>query len=239
MQEPSDAKDEEYANKINQCINNPPSGADIGGGAGGFEGGLPPGVNQNALFQMFSQRAQQQRSTPTASSSSQSAPVVGMNDLQSILSQIGMPSSTISSMLGRQPPSSSTPPSNQPVRPTQASQPTTQPRPPAPRLSTLLNAETVLPLLANSAIQDRLLPFLPPERRTPEELQDIFSSEQFKQSLDAFGEALESGELGELVRQFGLQASGPTSIQQFLQAVQNSTPQQEKKEKKDDDKMDE
>jgi len=242
MQEPSDAKDEEYATKINQYINNPPSGAETGGpAAGGFgsggSGGLPSGVDQNALFQMFSQRAQQQQARPSSASGAGGAPVVGMNDLQSILSQIGMPSSAISGMLGgRQ--------GIQPA-PSQRGEPTAQPTQPqarAPRLSTLLNAETVRPLLANAAIQERLLPFLPPERRTPEELRDIFQSPQFQQSLDSFGEALESGQLGELVRQFGLQTSGPTSIQQFLQAVQNSSPQQPPpsgdKDKKDDDKMD-
>jgi len=248
MQEPSDAKDEEYANKINQYINNPPSGAESGGtsagGGGGSGGSLPSGVDQNALFQMFSQRAQQQ-ARPSSASGAGGAPVVGMNDLQSILSQIGMPSSAISGMLGGRQgiqPAPSQRGSQPAAQPAQSAQPSSsQAR--APRLSTLLNAETVRPLLANQAIQERLLPFLPPERRTPEELRDIFQSPQFQQSLDSFGEALESGQLGELVRQFGLQTSGPTSIQQFLQAVQNTSPQQPPpsggdKDKKDDDKMD-
>jgi len=228
MQEPSDSKDEENTNKINQHINNPPESTT---GAGS----LPSGMDQNALFQMLSQRNQPTppRVSPPSSTST-SSPVVGMNDLQSILSQIGMPSSAISGMLGRQGTQGA------PQRPTPP--PSGAPR--APRLSTLLNAETVRPLLNNPAIQDRLLPFLPPERRTPEELRDIFNSPQFQQSLDSFGEALESGQLGELVRQFGLEATGPTSIQQFLQAVQNSTPQSQGNEeggdndKKDDDKMD-
>jgi len=237
MQEPSDSKDEEFVSKINQYINNPPvpgaetSTPSTSGGSGAS------GMDQDALFQMFSQRAaQQQRTTSGGSSGSGSAPVVGMGDLQSILTQIGMPSSAISGMLGRQgqQPAPSQRGSSQPAQPAQ----TTQGR--APRLSTILNAETVRPLLNNPTIRDQLLPFLPQERRTPEELRDIFSSPQFQQSLDAFGEALESGQLGELLRQFGLQTTGPTSIQQFLQAVQNQSGQQggSEQEKKDEDNMD-
>eukprot|EP01118_Nematostelium_gracile_P004637 TRINITY_DN1548_c0_g1_i1.p1 TRINITY_DN1548_c0_g1~~TRINITY_DN1548_c0_g1_i1.p1 ORF type:complete len:335 (+),score=113.17 TRINITY_DN1548_c0_g1_i1:160-1164(+) len=221
MQDPSDSKDEENANKINQYINNPPN-PEQQQGMGNEE--------QNALMQMFSQRAQQQQRSGGGQN-----PAVAMGDLQSILSSIGMPSSAISGVMGRQP---TMQPRQQQVAQgataAQGSNPQAVPQGRAPKLSTLLNAETVRPLLNNPAIQDKLLPFLPHERRTPEELRDIFSSPQFQQSLDAFGEALESGQLGELVRQFGLETNGPTSIQQFLQAVQN---QQAKKEK-DDDNMD-
>jgi len=230
IQEPTDAKDEENVTKLNNYINNPPMGNE----ASEASGGLPGGIDQNAVMNMFGRNQPSRSGANPSSSSASSNPVVGMNDLQSILSQIGMPSSAISGMLGRQ--------GAQPAPVQRPAQPT-QPAARAPRLSTLLNAETVRPLLNNPAIQDRLLPFLPPERRTPEELRDIFSSPQFQQSLDAFGEALESGQLGELVRQFGLQSTGPTSIQQFLQAVQNSAQQSrgnqgENKDKKDDDKMD-
>src|SRR5689334_19264947 len=57
-------------------------------------------MDQNALFQMFSQRAQQSRGASGGGSGA--SPVVGMGDLQNILTQIGMPSSAISGMLGRQ-----------------------------------------------------------------------------------------------------------------------------------------
>lgn len=224
MQDPSDSKDEENANKINQFINNPPNPEEQQG-MGNDE--------QNALMQMFSQRVQQAQR-----GSGGQNPAVGMGDLQSILSSIGMPSSAISGVMGRQGQNQARPTQGSTSQGAPAAQGSTAQGAPAqgraPKLSTLLNAETVRPLLQNPAIQDKLLPFLPQERRTPEELRDIFSSPQFQQSLDSFGEALESGQLGELVRQFGLESNGPTSIQQFLQAVQN---QQAKKEK-DDDQMD-
>jgi len=237
MQEPSDAKDEEHANKVNQYINNPPVAGE--GNTGGASSG-----DQSAVMNMFAQRAQA-RGSGSSSGRQGNSGVVDMGDLQSILSRIGMPTSAISGMLGRQ---ANQPPPSQRANPPSVQQTTPQAtnRAPPPRLSTLLNPETVRPLLSNPSIQEQLLPFLPPERRTPEELRDIFNSPQFQQSLDAFGEALESGQLGELVRQFGLQSNGPTSIQQFLDAVQNATNQQgqggqgsdQKPQKKDDDSMD-
>jgi len=162
---------------------------------------------------------------------------LGVNDLQSILSGI-VPSSALSGILGQrqQQPAAQRPSGQQP-----ATQPPAQQVPaqgPRPRLSALINPELILPHLSNPAIQQQLIPFLPPDQRTPDELRQVLHSPQFQQSLDSFGDALETGQLGELMRQFGLNTTGPSSIQQFLQAIQHSSPQQPPSSDKSDDNMD-
>jgi len=230
MQDQSDAKDEENSNKLNQCMNNPPMPGES------QSAGVPSGPDQNALLQMLSGGRQggSSRGGATGGSQAASQPVLGVNDLQSILSGMGVPPSSLSGMLGRQSgqtaPTQRTAPGAAP-----AAAPATGAQAPRQRLSQLINPEAILPLLNNPAVQEQLIPFLPTERRTPEELRQVLHSPQFQQSLDAFGDALESGQLTELLRQFGLQVNGPTSIQQFLQAIQNSAPQGGDKK---DDKMD-
>jgi len=118
-----------------------------------------------------------------------------------------------------------------------------------PSLSQIMNPDEIAPFLNNPAVQDQLLPLLPEGRRTPEELHSILRSPQFQQSLEAFGSALQSGQLGELLRQFGVGSGGPSSLEGFLYALQqrqnqqrqqNQQNQQSKGEKKSDkdDKMD-
>jgi hypothetical protein len=230
MQEPSDAKDEENSNKINQYMNNPPTPGENTGGAG------MGGMDQNALFQMLS-GGRPQRSGGASGQQAQGGSMLGVNDLQSILSGI-VPPSALSGLLNQRQQQGA---AAQPQRPSGQPQPPTQQAPaqgPRPRLSALINPELILPHLSNPVIQQQLIPFLPPEQRTPEELRQVLHSPQFQQSLDAFGDALESGQLGELMRQFGLNTTGPSSIQQFLQAIQNSSPQQPPSGDKHDDNMD-
>jgi 26S proteasome regulatory subunit N13 len=78
-----------------------------------------------------------------------------------------------------------------------------------------MNADQIIPIvMSNQSIIDRLLPLLPEERRNVAELQDVLRSPQFHQSLDAFAHALQSGQLGEMLRQFGIQSQAlgqPTS----------------------------
>jgi len=256
MQEGKDDKDDDYVNKINQYINNPPTGQE---GAGG----LPGGLDQNAMLQMFGggRPSGSSSSTPQAPRASPS-PNVGVTDLQSILTGMGMPGSTVSNLLQQQ--------QQRNQRTGQASSSTaptsSSPSQSRTSLSQVINADAILPLLSNPAIQAQLLPFLPEERRTPEELRELLRSPQFQQSLESFSSALQSGQLGELTRQFGLgtNTGAPTSVEGFLSALQSQAPQQpsstssgnkdekkeekkdekkddkkdEKKDKKDDDKMD-
>eukprot|EP01114_Cavostelium_apophysatum_P000446 TRINITY_DN1040_c0_g1_i2.p1 TRINITY_DN1040_c0_g1~~TRINITY_DN1040_c0_g1_i2.p1 ORF type:complete len:353 (+),score=102.91 TRINITY_DN1040_c0_g1_i2:189-1247(+) len=245
LQEPKEDKDEENCNKINEHINNPPNpeqGAATGGGLGGLD--------QNALFQMFGGRPgasaaaaassgqTAQPSASTGAAASQASPSVGVSDLQNILSGMGMPASTLNNMFQQQG-----------QRPAQ-----TQPQ--GPSLSQIVSADNVLPLImGNQQLLNQLLPLLPEERRTPEEIQQVLRSPQFQQSLETFSQALQSGQLTDLIRQFNIQTSGgPQSIENFLQSLQNqssgssnanananappSNPQGDQKKDKDDDKMD-
>jgi hypothetical protein len=63
----------------------------------------------------------------------------------------------------------------------------------------------VAPLLNNPAICAAIFPHLPESsERTPEEIQAIVRTPQFSAALVSLSTALESGQLGPLLRQFGL-----------------------------------
>jgi hypothetical protein len=216
MQEATEEKDEEIVTKINQYINNPPSPG---------EQPQATGVDQNSLFQMLSGGSRPQQPTQPARSDDAN---VGLNDLQRILTGMGLPGSSISGL-------------SQPSLPQSQSAPQegAQQRQRV-RLSQVMDPNVILPVLNNPTVQQQLMPFLPEEMRTPSEFNQLLSSPQFQQALDHFSDALQSGQLGELLRQFGLPTSGPTSVEQFLQAVQQSAQKQqsEKKDDKKDDKKD-
>jgi len=74
-------------------------------------------------------------------------------------------------------------------------------------LSSTLTAEAMIPILANADVQERLIPLLPEAAdlpKTEEELRATVHSPQFHQALQSFSSALSSGQLGPLMRQFGL-----------------------------------
>ncbi|KAH3780658.1 hypothetical protein DPMN_158477 [Dreissena polymorpha] len=74
-------------------------------------------------------------------------------------------------------------------------------------LSKALDPESMVPILANPEVQQRLIPFLPEGGALPkseEELRATITSPQFKQALSSFSSALQSGQLGPLMSQFGL-----------------------------------
>lgn len=59
-------------------------------------------------------------------------------------------------------------------------------------------------------VQERLKPFLPQGESLPptaEELQATVKSAQFRQAMRTFSEALASGQLGPVMKQFGLPAA--------------------------------
>jgi len=65
----------------------------------------------------------------------------------------------------------------------------------------------MIPILANGDVQQRLIKFLPEGEVLPkseEELRSTVASPQFKQALTSFSSALQSGQLGPLMTQFGL-----------------------------------
>jgi len=256
VQEAKDDKDEENITKINQYINSPPTGQEASTGLSGLD--------QNAMLQMFGGATRPASTsapatTPSASATpptgGQARPSVAVNDLQSILTGMGMPASTISSMLQQQQRQARGTAPTSATSATTASSGSAAPTRPPPSLSQMMNSDSLLPLLSNPAIQAQLLPYLPEERRTPEELRELLRSPQFHQSLESFSSALQSGQLGEMTRAFGIPTgSGPTSVESFLNALQAMTPpgstastpststgeqKDEKKDQKKDEKKDE
>lgn len=74
-------------------------------------------------------------------------------------------------------------------------------------LASVCTPEMMAPILSNTEVQQRLLPFLPSGESLPqsaEEIQNTLNSPQFQQSMSMFSSALASGQLGPLMSQFGL-----------------------------------
>ncbi|KAE9554736.1 hypothetical protein FO519_002064 [Halicephalobus sp. NKZ332] len=78
-------------------------------------------------------------------------------------------------------------------------------RQPSVELSDVLNKSTVGPSL--EANTDRLIPHLPsqdPVKQNKEELQGTLSTPQFRQAVNSFGVALQTGQMGPALKQFKL-----------------------------------
>ncbi|KAG0094147.1 hypothetical protein BGZ92_006370 [Podila epicladia] len=89
------------------------------------------------------------------------------------------------------------------------------------RLDHVLTPGSIAPLLNNPAICAALFPHLPESaERTPEEIQAIVRTPQFSQALVSLSTALESGQLGPLLRQFGLGANAGAGVEGFLAAIE-------------------
>ncbi|KAK6967714.1 adhesion regulating molecule 1 [Biomphalaria glabrata] len=108
-------------------------------------------------------------------------------------------------------------------------------------LAKALSPEAMIPILANSEVQKRLIPYLPEGEslpKTEEELRNTVQSPQFQQALSSFSSALQSGQLGPLMSQFGLgedvaNAAAQGDMEAFVKAMQEAG----KKKEKDNDSM--
>jgi len=154
--------------------------------------------------------------TPTASSAAAANPSIQLSDLQSILSNISVPPGAEGVGSGSAGPSVD--------------------------LSTALTSEVLQPLLSNPDFLQKVKDFLPAEEReegkdlTAADLKGTVQSPQFKQAVSMFSMALQSGQLGPLVREFGLgEAAGAAAdkgdLLVFFQALQKEAGAEEKKEK--------
>jgi hypothetical protein len=107
-------------------------------------------------------------------------------------------------------------------------------------LSEGLNAELLIPILANAEVQQRLVPFLPQGESLPaseEELRQTVHSPQFHQAVQSFSAAFSSCQLGPLMAQFGLgdeavAAANVGDMTAFAKALQEAA----KKKKEDAEK---
>jgi hypothetical protein len=102
-------------------------------------------------------------------------------------------------------------------------------------LNDVLTAQTLTPLLNDPEICSSLFPHLPEEsERSVEEVRHIVKSPQFSQALASLSVALQTGQLGPLLSQLGLDYSAGNSVESFLIAIS----EQAKKKKKNDNNMD-
>ncbi|KAG0044435.1 hypothetical protein BGZ83_010343 [Gryganskiella cystojenkinii] len=96
------------------------------------------------------------------------------------------------------------------------------------RLDHILTPGAVAPLLNNPEICAALFPHLPENsNRTPEEIQAVVRTPQFSQALVSLSTALESGQLGPLLRQFGLGPNAGDGVQGFLDAIQEQAKKED------------
>ena len=119
-------------------------------------------------------------------------------------------------------------------------------------LSSGVTGEIIKPLLNDPNFVQKMKDLLPPSEDTTDpanEISSTISSPQFKQALQMFSSGLQSGQLGPLIREFGLgdaavAAATAGNMESFIKAVQDSkkegqsseTPAEgDSKPKKDDD----
>ncbi|CAO3628223.1 unnamed protein product [Mucor fragilis] len=113
------------------------------------------------------------------------------------------------------------------VRPAEASAPIA--------LSDVLTTQSLTPLLNDPEICASLFPFLPEEsERSAEEVRQVVKSPQFSQALQSLSAALQTGQLGPLLSQLGLDPSAGNSVESFLIAIGEQA-----KQKKNGDAMEE
>lgn len=82
---------------------------------------------------------------------------------------------------------------------------TTSEASPVVDLNEVFSNESLIPLLSNKNVQEKLRPHLPEGYNLPvneSEFRDIISSPQFRQAVSAFSLALQSGQLGPVLTQF-------------------------------------
>lgn len=118
----------------------------------------------------------------------------------------------LAQMLTPQTETSTTAPSEEPVSYQQ------QHRPIA--LGDVLNTKTLAPLL-NDSLCESLLPYLPEDAEpSSDQVRQVVSSPQFSQALHSLTVALETGQLGPLLAQLGLDPTG-YGVESFLKAIEN------------------
>lgn len=99
---------------------------------------------------------------------------------------------------------------------------------PAIDLYDIMNTENLIPILSNKEVQEQLRAHLPEGNSitgSEKELRDAIQSPQFRQAVSTFGVALQTGQLGPVLAQFGLPddaiaAANQGDIQAFAQAME-------------------
>lgn len=255
MQEPNEAKDADLIKKVNDLINNPPDpsvegiGDDLPAGlmeSGALQSLLGPGADREHLLEMLqsgrfqhmispmggslggsraqtsfdgSRPATSQQASASAAATAPTAPSLTgtrssqhrqqqqqqprqqlqLSDLQSALSSVGV------------------------IIPQGGTADGSREEHPAINLSQVVTSDALRQAVSEPSVAEQLESLLP---ETGEDPVAIVSSPQFQQALSTFGLALQSGQLGPLVSQFGLgqqavQAANEGDTVAFTTALQN------------------
>ncbi|CAF0847396.1 unnamed protein product [Rotaria sp. Silwood1] len=128
---------------------------------------------------------------------------------------------------------------------TEAATTTTSSSKPVIDLCNIITNDNLVPLLANKDVQEKLRAHLPEGSTIPnteEELKESIQSPQFRQAVSAFSVALQSGELGPVLVQFGfpddvIRAANQGDLQAFAQALEKHY-KKSNEEKSSDNTMD-
>ncbi|CAO3631372.1 unnamed protein product [Cunninghamella echinulata] len=95
-------------------------------------------------------------------------------------------------------------------------------------LGEILNNKTLTNLLDDTTICENLYQFLPEgSEQSPYEVRQVIKSPQFQQSLRSLSTALQSGQLGPLISQFGLDPSAGNGVEAFLKAIEDQARKKE------------
>ncbi|XP_016313491.1 proteasomal ubiquitin receptor ADRM1 [Sinocyclocheilus anshuiensis] len=271
MQEPKTDKDEEYCRKVNEYLNNPPIPGALGSGGGGSHElsalGAKGALAGPGLAGLLGSGGPA-TSSSTSSSRSQSAAATPSSGLAARLSSTQAPTTPVTPAATSTSPPTVTPTTPAAQTPSMPAGPPSSTQPiqlsdlqsilatmnvpamaaegPGVDLASVLTPDVMAPILANSEVQQRLLPYLPSGESLPqsaEEIQNTLTSPQFQQAMSMFSSALASGQLGPLMNQFGLpseavDAANKGDVEAFAKAMEGSdskTDDGDSKDKKDDD----
>lgn len=112
-------------------------------------------------------------------------------------------------------------------------------------LAGVMTPENMAPILNSSSANSDLLPHLPQGEgltQTQDELRQTLGSPQFQQAMGSFQAALQSGQLGPLMGQFGMpsevsNAAAQGNVEAFATAMeQDQNKDEEDKDKKEKEK---
>jgi len=102
-------------------------------------------------------------------------------------------------------------------------------------LTKVLGSESLVDMLSNKEVQERLNEHMPKDEKikeTKEELRAAVGSPQYQQAVQAFQEALESGQLAPVLQQFNLpesaiKAAATGDVKAFAEAMESSSKKDE------------
>ena len=213
-QEVADDKDAEACEKLNEFINNPQAAGAAGdaeGGAGGegMPGGLPAGVDPQFLQQLFpgfggvGANGGDGGSRPASSASAASAGSAG-----------SAASSNRNASTGGTPALSA-----EQVQAAMAGL-----LAPQVDFTDILNADTLLPILASEEVRAQLAPHLPEGTEpTAEAMAELLRSPQFAQTTQNLTQMMASGAGGDVMQQFGIDGvQGPQTAETFSRLLQQA-----------------